>query len=108
MLKVKWIFKMPRTIQPYIANQLVRVLIILYNSMFISLSSILNTVECYDPSSNCWYFVKSMAEARMGACAAEYGGQIYIAGGYGSRKMDLELNITIMDNFECFNPHSNK
>lgn len=108
MLKVKWIFKMPRTIQPSLANQLVRVLIILYNSMFISLSSILNTVECYDPSSNCWYFVKSMAEARMGACAAEYGGQIYIAGGYGSRKMDLELNITIMDNFECFNPHSNK
>uniref|UniRef100_K1PF79 Cadherin EGF LAG seven-pass G-type receptor 1 n=1 Tax=Magallana gigas TaxID=29159 RepID=K1PF79_MAGGI len=71
-------------------------------------NSILNTVECYDPSSNCWYFVKSMAEARMGACAAEYGGQIYIAGGYGSRKMDLELNITILDSFECFNPHSNK
>lgn len=49
-----------------------------------------------------------MAEARMGACAAEYGGQIYIAGGYGSSKMDLELNITILDSFECFNPHSNK
>lgn len=108
MLKFKIFLLMAKSVQLSLANQLVHVFIILCNSMFISLSSILNTVECYDPSSNCWYFVKSMAEARMGACAAEYGGQIYIAGGYGSRKMDLELNITILDSFECFNPHSNK
>lgn len=44
----------------------------------------------------------------MGVCVVEYGGQIYIVGGYGSRKMDLELNIMILDSFECFNLYFNK
>lgn len=64
-------------------------------------------MECYDPSSNCWFFVKALKEARMGACASECGGQLFVAGGYGN-DVDESGHFPVLDSMECFDPHMNK
>nr|XP_022297289.1 kelch-like protein 3 isoform X2 [Crassostrea virginica] len=42
----------------------------------------LNTVECYNPKYDCWFFVKDLPDPRAGASASAEGGNIYLQGGY--------------------------
>ncbi|XP_062584277.1 kelch-like protein 8 [Saccostrea cucullata] len=60
---------------------------------------ILKSVECYNPSTNSWHFVKSLSTPRTGACAAELDGEIFVAGGFG---YSPNGNSTILDSVECY------
>ncbi|XP_062609562.1 alpha-scruin-like isoform X1 [Saccostrea cucullata] len=62
---------------------------------------ILKSVECYNPSTNSWHFVKSLSTPRAGACASELNGKIFVAGGFG---YSPNGNSTILDDVECYHP----
>ncbi|XP_062617601.1 beta-scruin-like [Saccostrea cucullata] len=66
---------------------------------------ILKSVECYNPSTNSWHFVKSLSTARAGACAAELNGNIFVAGGFGYSQNGT---ATIFDSVECYNAFTDK
>ncbi|XP_062612513.1 kelch-like protein 24 [Saccostrea cucullata] len=66
---------------------------------------ILKSVECYNPSTNSWHFVKSLSTPRAGACAAELNGEIFVAGGFG---YSLNGNSTILDSVECYQPSTDR
>ncbi|XP_061184216.1 kelch-like protein 3 [Saccostrea echinata] len=66
---------------------------------------ILKSVECYNPSTNSWHFLKSLTTARAGACAAELNGNIFVAGGFGYRQDGSNI---IFDSVECYHPFTNR
>ncbi|KAK3103013.1 hypothetical protein FSP39_015766 [Pinctada imbricata] len=67
---------------------------------------ILNTVECYNPATDNWFFVKSMSVSRIGACAADLDGKLYVAGGTGNTVDNMPGSI--LSSVECYDPHTNR
>jgi N-acetylneuraminic acid mutarotase len=64
---------------------------------------VLNTVECYNPKTDNWVFIKPMTRARLAASTGVIDGKLYTAGGYGE-----SIRRPILDTVECFNPKKNK
>ncbi|XP_058268347.1 kelch-like protein 10 [Hemibagrus wyckioides] len=59
-------------------------------------TQILNTAECYEPSSNQWRVIPSMHEQRCDASAATLNSKIYICGGFNGDECLLTA--------ECYDP----
>ena len=66
-------------------------------------NKVLNTVECYNPKTDNWFFVKPMSEARLAVATGVIGDKLYTAGGYGE-----SIEKPILDTVECFDPKKNK
>ncbi|XP_048772872.1 alpha-scruin-like isoform X2 [Ostrea edulis] len=66
---------------------------------------VLRSVECYDPVTNRWQFVKSMTTARAGASAAELDGKIFVSGGFGNTLSGMP---PILDSVEVFHSLKNR
>ena len=69
--------------------------------------SVLNSVECYNPMNDSWFYVKSMSEPRLGAAASLCSGKLFIAGGYGDI-ISKTAGSHVLDTVECFDPRSNR
>ncbi|XP_033624203.1 kelch-like protein 3 [Asterias rubens] len=68
----------------------------IYASGGASTDGILNSMECYNTSTNVWRQVTPMPQAARSHCIAAVGGKLYALGG--------ETNDTILDNVQCYNP----
>jgi N-acetylneuraminic acid mutarotase len=66
-------------------------------------NKVLNTVECYNPKTDNWFFVEPMSEARLAVATGVIGDKLYTAGGYGE-----SIEKLIFDTVECFDPKKNK
>ncbi|VDI67343.1 kelch-like protein 1/4/5 [Mytilus galloprovincialis] len=69
-------------------------------------NSVLNTVECYNPMTDNWFFVKSMSTARLGAAVGNLGGQMFVTGGYGEN-ISRKSGMPVLDTVESFDPRKN-
>ncbi|XP_052673669.1 kelch-like protein 2 [Crassostrea angulata] len=47
---------------------------------------LLSSVECYNPRTNCWFFVKALPEPRAAASTSAEGGNVCLKGGYSAIK----------------------
>nr|XP_034302008.1 kelch-like protein 3 isoform X2 [Crassostrea gigas] len=43
---------------------------------------LLSSVECYNPRTNCWFYVKALPEPRAAASTSAEGGNVCLKGGY--------------------------
>uniref|UniRef100_K1PZE2 Alpha-scruin n=1 Tax=Magallana gigas TaxID=29159 RepID=K1PZE2_MAGGI len=43
---------------------------------------LLSSVECYNPRTNCWFYVKALPEPRAAASTSAEGGNVCLQGGY--------------------------
>lgn len=67
---------------------------------------ILTSVECFNPRTNCWFFVKDLPEPRAGATASAEGGNVRLEGGYA--EVNGQPSLYSPDEAIVYNVESNK
>jgi kelch-like protein 18 len=60
----------------------------------------LNTVECYDPSTDCWKCISAMNKHRSAAGVVAFDNHIYVLGGHDG--------LSIFDSVEKYNPQTGR
>ncbi|XP_060075655.1 kelch-like protein 2 [Ylistrum balloti] len=69
-------------------------------------SRVLNSVECYNPKTDRWIFVKPMTVARLGMGGAVKDGTLYVVGGYGE-SVDSKSGLPVLGSVEVYDPREN-
>uniref|UniRef100_K1QJP9 Kelch-like protein 13 n=1 Tax=Magallana gigas TaxID=29159 RepID=K1QJP9_MAGGI len=70
---------------------------------------LLSSVECYNPRTNCWFFVKALPEPRAAASTSAEGGNVCLKGGYSAIKNGQPSSSYYENEVELFyNMESNK
>ncbi|KAK3101711.1 hypothetical protein FSP39_005736 [Pinctada imbricata] len=73
----------------------------------ISKFRVLDNVECYNPTSDTWFTVQPMREARLGCSVAVMDGFIYVVGGY-SDTVGRASGNNVLSSVERYDPRSNE
>lgn len=66
-------------------------------------SSLLSSVECYNPQDNVWEELSPMCKGKTGAAVAGHKGKLFVVGGYA----DLGNKTSgdpILNDVECYDP----
>lgn len=74
--------------------------------MYLLFYRVQDTVECYNPTTDKWFYVKSMSEARAGAGINVFDGKMFVAGGYGN-PTGVKSVKPLLSSVESFDPRKN-
>uniref|UniRef100_A0A8W8L443 BTB domain-containing protein n=1 Tax=Magallana gigas TaxID=29159 RepID=A0A8W8L443_MAGGI len=70
---------------------------------------LLSSVECYNPRTNCWFYVKALPEPRAAASSSAEGGNVCLKGGYSAIKNGQPSSSYYENKVELFyNMETNK
>uniref|UniRef100_A0A8W8L4M9 BTB domain-containing protein n=1 Tax=Magallana gigas TaxID=29159 RepID=A0A8W8L4M9_MAGGI len=70
---------------------------------------LLSSVECYNPRTNCWFYVKALPEPRAAASISAEGDNVYLKGGYSQMNHGQPSSFYYENKVELFyNMETNK